>query len=137
MSNNPISDYLKLAKSLSTIPNLKELRLDLTTVEKVEIVLRNLPNLKKLNDKEIKPDLFYEENIEENINENESNENNENIQINSNNDINNSDKVIVEKNEFEKNENNTNDIELPDSNIESEITNYDVSYILFKFNYIK
>ena len=136
MSNNPISDYLKLAKSLSTIPNLNELRLDLTTVEKVEIVLRNLPNLKKLNDKEIKPDLFYEDNIDENNNENESNENNENIQVNSNNEINNSDKVIVEKNEFEKNENNTNDIELPDSNIESEISNYDVSCILFNFNYI-
>ena len=133
MSNNPISDYLKLAKSLATIPNLKELRLDLTTVEKVEIVLRNLPNLKKLNDKEIKPDLFYEDNIEENNNEIESNEN---IQINNNNDINNSDKVIVEKNEFEKIENNTNAIELPDSNIESEISNYDVSCILFNFNYI-
>jgi len=136
LSNNPISDYLKLAKSLSTIPNLNELRLDLTTVEKVEIVLRNLPNLKKLNDKEIKPDLFYEDNIEENNNEMESNENNENIQINKNIDINNSDKIIVEKNEYEKNENYTNDIELPDSNIESEIGNYDVSYILFKFNYI-
>ena len=136
MSNNPISDYLKLAKSLSTIPNLNELRLDLTTVEKVEIILRNLPNLKKLNDKEIKPDLFYEDNIEENNNEIESNENNENIQINKNIDINNSDKIIVEKNEYEKNENYTNDIELPDSNIESEIGNYDVSYILFKFNYI-
>ena len=115
---------------------MKELRLDLTTVEKVEIVLRNLPNLKKLNDKEIKPDLFYEDNIDENNNENESNENNENIQINSNNEINNSDKVIVEKNEVEKNENNTNDIELPDCNIESEISNYDVSCILFNFNYI-
>ena len=136
LSNNPISDYLKLAKSLSTIPNLNELRLDLTTVEKVEIVLRNLPNLKKLNDKEIKPDLFYEDNIEENNNEMESNENNENIQINKNIDINNSDKIIVEKNEYEKNENYTNDIELPDSNIESEIGNYDVSYILFKFNYL-
>ena len=136
MSNNPISDYLKLAKSLSTIPKLNELRLDLTTVEKVEIVLRNLPNLKKLNDKEIKPDLFYEDNIQENNNEMESNENNENIQIKNNNEINNSDKIIVEKNEYEKNENYTNDIELPDSNIESEINNYDVSYILFKFNYI-
>jgi len=115
---------------------LKELRLDLTTVEKVEIVLRNLPNLKKLNDKEIKPDLFYEDNIDENNKENESNENNENIQVNSNNEINNSDKIIVEKNEVEKNENNTNDIELPDSNIESEISNYDVSCILFNFNYI-
>jgi hypothetical protein len=133
LSNNPISDYLKLAKSLSTIPKLNELRLDLTTVEKVEIVLRNLPNLKKLNDKEIKPDLFYEDNIQENNNEMESNEN---IQIKNNNEINNSDKIIVEKNECEKNENYTNDIELPDSNIESEINNYDVSYILFKFNYI-
>jgi hypothetical protein len=137
LSNNPISDYLKLAKSLSTIPNLNELRLDLTTVEKVEIVLRNLPNLKKLNDKEIKPDLFYEDNIEENNNEIGSNENIENEQINNNNNnINNNDKIIIEKKEIEGKDIYTSDIELPDSNIESEISNYDVSYILFKFNYI-
>lgn len=113
------------------------MRLDLTTVDKVEIVLRNLPNLKKLNDKEIKPDLFYEDNTDENNNEIESNENIENNLIkNNNNDINNNDKIIIEKNEKERNDIYTSGIELPDSNIESEISNYDVSLILFNFNYV-
>ena len=46
LSNNPISDYQKVGQSLSTLANLKELRIDLTTVDNVEIILRHLPNLK-------------------------------------------------------------------------------------------
>jgi len=142
LSNNPISDYFKLAKSLSTIPNLKELKLDLTTVEKVEIVLRNLPNLKKLNDKEIKPDLFSEENIDENnskenIDNNDNNFEQEENKLSDNiNNINNNisnDKIINEREEIEENNSNLNEIELPDSSIESELHNYDVSNILFRF----
>ena len=52
------------------------------------------------------------------------------------NDINNNDKIIIEKNEKERNDIYTSGIELPDSNIESEISNYDVSLILFNFNYV-
>ena len=122
---------------------MKELRLDLTTVEKVEIVLRNLPNLKKLNDKEIKPDLFSEDNIEENkdnTNLKNKEKNNEleyeNIEPKEINNINYNDQLIIEKNELEKNTNSRNETELPDSNIESEIESYDVSFILFKFKYI-
>ena len=115
-----------MVKSLSSIPNLKDLKLDLTTVDKVEIILRNLPNLKMLNDKEIKPDLFSEDNIEEN-------KDNTNLK---NNNINYNDQLIIEKNELEKNTNSRNETELPDSNIESEIESYDVSFILFKFKYI-
>ena len=104
---------------MSTIKNLKELRLDLTSVENVEIVLRNLPNLKMLNDKDIKPDLFSEDNPEDK----NSKENNENINENNNN------KIIIEQHYSYQ-----NDIDLPDSSIESEIQNYDVSNnILFKF----
>lgn len=132
-----------MVKSLSSIPNLKDLKLDLTTVDKVEIILRNLPNLKMLNDKEIKPDLFSEDNIEENKdntnlkNKEKSNElEYENIEPKEINNINYNDQLIIEKNELEKNTNSRNETELPDSNIESEIESYDVSFILFKFKYI-
>ena len=133
-----------MVKSLSSIPNLKDLKLDLTTVDKVEIILRNLPNLKMLNDKEIKPDLFSEDNIEENkdnTNLKYKEKNNEleyeNIEPKEiNNNINYNDQLIIEKNELEKNTNSRNETELPDSNIESEIESYDVSFILFKFKYI-
>jgi hypothetical protein len=126
-----------LVKSLSSIPNLKDLKLDLTTVDKVEIILRNLPNLKMLNDKEIKPDLFSEDNIEENkdnTNLKNKEKNNEleyeNIEPKEINNINYNDQLIIEKNELEKNTNSRNETELPDSNIESEIESYDVSFIL-------
>ena len=132
-----------MVKSLSSIPNLKDLKLDLTTVDKVEIILRNLPNLKMLNDKEIKPDLFSEDNIEENkdnTNLKYKEKNNEleyeNIEPKEINNINYNDQLIIEKNELEKNTNSRNETELPDSNIESEIESYDVSFILFKFKYI-
>jgi hypothetical protein len=132
-----------LVKSLSSIPNLKDLKLDLTTVDKVEIILRNLPNLKMLNDKEIKPDLFSEDNIEENkdnTNLKNKEKNNEleyeNIEPKEINNINYNDQLIIEKTELEKNTNSRNETELPDSNIESEIESYDVSFILFKFKYI-
>lgn len=126
-----------MVKSLSSIPNLKDLKLDLTTVDKVEIILRNLPNLKMLNDKEIKPDLFSEDNIEENkdnTNLKNKEKNNEleyeNIEPKEINNINYNDQLIIEKNELEKNTNSRNETELPDSNIESEIESYDVSFIL-------
>lgn len=129
LSNNPISDYIKLTKSLSAIQNLKELKLDLTTVDKVEIVLRNLPNLKILNGKEITPDLFSEDNSnEKNLIKDSEKENNKIIYNNNN------DKIIIEKNELEQNDFERNETELPDSSIESEINNYDVSYILSNLN---
>ena len=122
---------------MSTIPNLKNLKLDLTTIDKVELVLKNLPNLQKLNDKAITPDLFAEEDNEsknlekksEREKEDNITNNNNNIQYNNNNLINN-DKIIIEKNEFEHNSFEQTENELPDSNIESEIPNYDVSYII-------
>ena len=97
-----------------------------------------------LNDKEIKPDLFSEDNIEENkdnTNLKNKEKNNEleyeNIEPKEiNNNINYNDQLIIEKNELEKNTNSRNETELPDSNIESEIESYDVSFILFKFKYI-
>ena len=91
-----------------------------------------------LNDKEIKPDLFYEDNIEENEDntdlKNKEMNNQlkyENIKLKEINNINNNDKIIKEKNELEQNANSRNETELPDSNIESEIENYDVSFIYY------
>jgi len=112
LSNNPISDYKKVGQSLSTLENLKELRIDLTTVDNVEIILRNLPNLKMLNDKPIQSNLFSNEN------ENSENENFNQNDNNSSNNINNN------ENEYEQKD-------LPDSSIESEIPNYDVRNILY------
>jgi hypothetical protein len=104
LSNNPIEDYHKTGKSLSTLSKLKQLRIDLTTVNNVEIILKQLPNLKMLNDKPIQSNLFSQEN--ENQNEN----------YNINNNINNI-------------ENDYNENDLPDSSIENEIHNYNVRII--------
>ena len=124
LSNNPISDYQKVGQSLSTLEKLKELRIDLTTVDNVEIILRNLPNLKMLNDKPIQSNLFSNEN------ENSENENfNQNNNNSSNNINNNNNEIIAEENEYEQKD-------LPDSSIESEIPNYDVRnklYLIYIF----
>ena len=69
ISNNPIIDvkiikiymkfqFEKIGKSLSTLPKLKELRIDLPTIDNVKTILSNLPNLQILNDKSIQPNLF-------------------------------------------------------------------------------
>ena len=128
LSNNPISDYQKVGKSLSTLGKLKQLRIDLTTVDNVEIILRHLPNLKMLNDKPIQSNLFSSDNDNENEIQKEDIHNiNNNNNIISNN-INNN----IENNEIEDNDYEQKD--LPDSSIENEIPNYDVSrYLYFIF----
>ena len=119
LSNNPISDYQQTAKSLSTIEKLKQLRIDLTTVDNVEIILRNLPNLKMLNDKPIQTNLFAQENENENQIIDNNRINNSNI-----NDKNENNEIIMEENEFDQKD-------LPDSSIENEIPNYDVRKYYF------
>ena len=121
LSNNPISDYQQAAKSLSTIEKLKQLRIDLTTVDNVEIILRNLPNLKMLNDKPIQTNLFAQENENENQIIDNNRINNSNININDKNENN---EIIMEENEFDQKD-------LPDSSIENEIPNYDVRKYYF------
>ena len=130
LSNNPISDYQKAGQSLSTLENLKELRIDLTTVDNVEIILRNLPNLKMLNDKPIQSNLFSNENENsenENFNQNTNNSShniNSKINNNINNNISINNEIIAEENDYEQKD-------LPDSSIESEIPNYDVRNIIY------
>ena len=117
LSNNPISDYQKVGKSLATINNLQQLRIDLTTVDKVGIILRSLPNLKMLNDKPIQPNLLSQEN------ESENQTNNNDLSDNNNN-INNNEVVLSDENTHEAKN-------LPDSSIENEIPNYDVRIYIF------
>ena len=127
LSNNPIEDYESVGKSLSTLPKLKELHIDLITIENVEIILNNLPNLKTLNDKPIQPNLFTEQSPNENIDNNENDENNNNIDNN-----------IVNNDNIDENFNQKNENEIPDCDIESEIQNYDVSIIfLIKIIYYR
>ncbi len=98
--------------------------------------------MKILNGKAITPDLFSEDNNESNNLNKEIEKENEDSEVNNNNNIKNknhiidNDKIIIEKNELERDSYEQNEIELPDSNIESEIHNYDVSYILSKFKYL-
>ena len=125
LSNNPISDYQEVGKALSTLGKLKQLRIDLTTVDNVEIILRHLPNLKMLNDKPIQSNLFSSDNDNENESQKEDIHNINNNIISNN--INNN----IENNEIENNDYEQKD--LPDSSIENEIPNYDVRiYINFE-----
>ena len=98
--------------------------------------------MKTLNGKAITPDLFSEESNDskslnkEIVKEKEEFEvNNNNSNIKNRNHMLEDDKIIIEKNELERDSYEQNEIELPDSNIESEIHNYDVSYILSNFKY--
>ena len=99
--------------------------------------------MKILNGKAITPDLFSEDNNESNNLNKENKKGKEEFEVNNNNsNIKNrnhmleDDKIIIEKNELERDSYEQNEMELPDSNIESEIHNYDVSYILSKFKYL-
>ena len=47
--DNKFNDYKQLSLSLSTLPKLQELNLDLATQEAVIMILTALPNLTKLN----------------------------------------------------------------------------------------
>ena len=121
LSNNPISDYQEVGKSLSTLQKLRQLRIDLTTVDNVEIILRHLPNLKMLNDKPIQSNLFSSDNDNENESQKEdiNNINNNNINNNKININKENNEIISEYNDYEQKD-------LPDSSIENEIPNYDV-----------
>ena len=54
--NNPLEDYAGIGKSLSTLPKLTDLKLDLTTQENAYLILSQLPNLLFLNGKSTSDD---------------------------------------------------------------------------------
>ena len=56
LRDNSFVDYQNIGLSLSTIPNLEILKIDLSTQENAYFILSQLPNLKFLNDKPINDD---------------------------------------------------------------------------------
>ena len=65
-NNFPNSSFMEIIKSLMTIPNLIDLKLDIETEEQSSIVLTNLPNLLKLNEKPTKIESIEDININNN-----------------------------------------------------------------------
>jgi len=69
LSNNPLKNYTKIAESLSTLPKLKDLHINLPTIENVKIILSHLPYLQILNNKPLDENMkFNLHNNIENIN---------------------------------------------------------------------
>ena len=60
--NNPLENYELIGRSLSTLPKLSELKLDLTTQEHAYLILSQLPNLLFLNGKSTSDDELDEKN---------------------------------------------------------------------------
>ena len=71
-NNFPNSSFMEIIKSLMTIPNLIDLKLDIETEEQSSLVLTNLPNLLKLNDKPTKIESIEDININNNNSKNNS-----------------------------------------------------------------
>ena len=70
--NNPLDDYQSVGRSLSTIPKLTELKLDLTTQEHAYLILSQLPNLLFLNGKSTSDDDEEEDKNQIDLNNPES-----------------------------------------------------------------
>ena len=60
--NNPLENYELIGRSLSTLPKLTELKLDLTTQEHAYLILSQLPNLLFLNGKSTSDDELDDKN---------------------------------------------------------------------------
>ena len=116
LSNNPLKNYTKIAESLSTLPKLKDLHINLPSIENVKIILSHLPYLQILNNKPLDENMKFnlhnnKENININLiedldlNENEIKEDLESEIINFNNILNG---ISYLENDNENNENNVN-----------------------------
>ena len=117
LSNNPLKNYTKIAESLSTLPKLKDLHINLPSIENVKIILSHLPYLQILNNKPLDENMKFnlhnnKENININLiedldlNENEIKENLESEIINFNNILNGI--SYLENDNENNNENNVN-----------------------------
>ena len=71
-NNFPNSSFMDIIKSLMTIPNLIDLKLDIETEEQSSLVLTNLPNLIKLNEKPTKIETIEDLNLNNINNKNNS-----------------------------------------------------------------
>lgn len=81
--DNKFNDYKQLSLSLSTLPKLQELTLDLATQEAVIMILTALPNLTKLNgektnDTTLQQSVMSKSAVTNNKNVNSNNDNNNN-----------------------------------------------------------
>ena len=79
--DNKFNDYKQLSLSLSTLPKLQELNLDLATQEAVIMILTALPNLTKLNgektnDTTLQQSVMSKSALTNNKNVNTNNDNN-------------------------------------------------------------
>ena len=132
IQRNHFTDFNKLVESLTTLPNLINLNINLKDKDEVGLIFQKLPNLEVLNEKKIK----------EQLNQGNDNENEEDNNINNLNNINNninSDENSGGEEEGENignnNENNENvnlidinDEEIKNISLQNEIPNFNNIY---------
>jgi len=61
ISGNPIEDLVAVIESLQTMPRLENLQINLHLEEEVDYLLRQLPELKILNNIPVERDAIYSE----------------------------------------------------------------------------
>ena len=126
IQRNPFIDFNKLIDTLTLLPSLVNLNINLKDQEQVELVFLKLPNLEVLNEKKIKGQQM-------NDNENEiENENEEENNINNNNVHNNTDENSGENENIDNNDNvniiDINDEEIKNISLQDEIPNFNDIY---------
>ena len=126
IQRNPFIDFNKLIDTLTLLPSLVNLNINLKDQEQVELVFLKLPNLEVLNEKKIKGQQM-------NDNENEiENENEEENNINNNIVHNNTDENSGENENMENNDNvniiDINDEEIKNISLQDEIPNFNDIY---------
>ena len=117
ITNNKFKNYQEIAISLSTLPELQDLNIDLATQENVIIILTTLPNLVKLNgqnttDTTLQQSFLSQSNLTNiffpgNISNNLNNINNSGINLNNNSEYKLNE--ILTNNENNENKNNFNE----------------------------
>ena len=135
IQRNHFTDFNKLVESLTTLPNLVNLNINLKDKDEVGLIFQKLPNLEVLNEKKIKEQLN-----QGNDNENEEDNNINNLN-NINNNINSDENIGGEEggenidNNGDNNDNNENinlidinDEEIKNINLQNEIPNFNNIY---------
>ena len=133
IQRNQFTDFNKLVESLTTLPNLINLNINLKDKDEVGLIFQKLPNLEVLNEKKIKEQLNQgndnenEEDNNNNINNINSDENSggeeggeniENIDNNNDNDDNNENINLID----------INDEEIKNISLQNEIPNFNNIY---------
>ena len=66
ISGNPIEDLATVIEALQTMPRLENLQINLHLEEEVDYLLRQLPELKVLNNIPVERDAIYSDNASQN-----------------------------------------------------------------------